>query len=602
MAAISNIPRSFLDELIDRCNIVDVVSNHVKLKKAGANYVGLCPFHNEKTPSFTVSAEKQLYKCFGCGAGGNVISFVMNIENLGFVDAVKKLADSCGMVLPTEDNQAFSARKRTLEANVAAAKLWRSNLFSEKGKDALSYLSKRGMSVESIKAFGIGYASNGWYETTNALNAQGFSKADLETARLSSKGKNGGSFDFFRDRVMFPIINERGEVVGFSGRVLTSGEEGRKYINSPDTPAYNKSRALYGIHLAKKTKEDFLLLVEGNMDVIALHQAGFDNAIATCGTALTAQQAQIMRKIAAKAVVCFDQDDAGKKATDKAIDILSQADIDVRVLRLPAVKNERGEIIFDKKGKPMKDDPDSFIKRNGADAFRKLLTKPPTDIEYRLSAIKAAYNLDTDDGRIGYLKETASYLATIPSDIEREIHTRNTARSADLSEDSLLNEVKRIRAARLRDKRRKEEQKASSPLMAVQPKERGIRYENPASAISEERLLYLCVTDQSLLKQAQDLLEPSQFSSALLGSLYASALDSLSRGEHISPATLLLGLEENEARHLSQVLASAITSADPKKELMDCVTKINFEYMKRTESGDDLIHLALAKKRSEGKQ
>ncbi|MBO7275376.1 MAG: DNA primase, partial [Clostridia bacterium] len=418
------IPRAFIDELIDRCNIVDVVSSYVKLKKAGANYLGLCPFHNEKTPSFTVSPEKQLYKCFGCGAGGNVIGFVMQIENLEFIDAVKKLADRCGMTVPESDDPSFSIRKRVLEANVAAARFFRSNLSTEKGKKAAEYLIRRGLSTKIVQTFGIGYATDGWFELTNELTRQGFTRAELEAARLSGKGKNGGFFDFFRDRVMFPIINERGEVIAFSGRVLTSGAEGRKYINTPDTPAYNKSRALYGIHIAKRTKEDFMILVEGNMDVVALHQAGFDNAIATCGTALTPHQAQIIRKTVAKVVVCFDQDDAGKKATDRAIDILSQADIEVRVLRLPPVRGARGEILVDANGKPLKDDPDSFIRRNGADAFRQLLQKPPSDTEYKLSSIKSAFDLKTDDGRIGYLKEAAKYLAGITSDIEREIHTR----------------------------------------------------------------------------------------------------------------------------------------------------------------------------------
>ena len=297
------IPRSFIDELLDRCNIVDVISPYVRLKKSGANYLGLCPFHNEKTPSFTVSAEKQLYKCFGCGAGGNAIGFIMQIENLEFLDAVKKLADSYGMTVPENDDPAFNIRKRVLEANLAAARYWRANLSSEKGKAAAEYLIRRGLSPKIVQTFGIGYATDGWFDLTNELLRQGFTRAELEAAKLSGKGKNGGYFDFFRDRVMFPIINERGDVIAFSGRVLTSGAEGRKYINSSDTPAYSKSRALYGIHLAKRTKEDFLLLVEGNMDVVALHQAGFDNAIATCGTALTPQQAQLMRKTAAKAVI-----------------------------------------------------------------------------------------------------------------------------------------------------------------------------------------------------------------------------------------------------------------------------------------------------------
>ena len=595
------IPRAFIDELIDRCNIVDVVSSYVKLKKAGANYLGLCPFHNEKTPSFTVSPEKQLYKCFGCGAGGNVIGFVMQIENLEFIDAVKKLADRCGMTVPESDDPSFSIRKRVLEANVAAARFFRSNLSTEKGKKAAEYLIRRGLSTKIVQTFGIGYATDGWFELTNELTRQGFTRAELEAARLSGKGKNGGYFDFFRDRVMFPIINERGEVIAFSGRVLTSGAEGRKYINTPDTPAYNKSRALYGIHIAKRTKEDFLILVEGNMDVVALHQAGFDNAIATCGTALTPHQAQIIRKTVAKVVVCFDQDDAGKKATDRAIDILSQADIEVRVLRLPPVRGARGEILVDANGKPLKDDPDSFIRRNGADAFRQLLQKPPSDIEYKLSSIRSAFDLNTDDGRIGYLKEAAKYLASIPSDIEREIHTRNTARSADLSESALMSEVARIRASRMRDKKRKIEQTSRNPLVQAQPKERGIRYDNPASAISEERLLQLCLSDTKLLDEAGGMLMPEQFSSPLLGSIFQKALDSRARGEHVSPASLLLGLEDNETRHISAVLTQALPSADPVTEMKDCIKKINFEYIKRSGNGDDLFDLILAQKRSREK-
>ena len=595
------IPRVFIDELIDRCNIVDVVSSYVRLKKAGANYLGLCPFHNEKTPSFTVSPEKQLYKCFGCGAGGNVIGFVMQIENLEFIDAVKKLADMCGMTVPESDDPSFSIRKRVLEANVAAARFFRSNLSAEKGKKAAEYLIRRGLSTKIVQTFGIGYATDGWFELTNELTRQGFTRAELEAARLSGKGKNGGYFDFFRDRVMFPIINERGEVIAFSGRVLTSGAEGRKYINTPDTPAYNKSRALYGIHIAKRTKEDFLILVEGNMDVVALHQAGFDNAIATCGTALTPHQAQIIRKTAAKVVVCFDQDDAGKKATDRAIEILSQADVEVRVLRLPPVRGARGEILVDANGKPLKDDPDAFIRRNGADAFRQLLQKPPSDTEYKLSSIRSAFDLNTDDGRIGYLKEAAKYLAGIPSDIEREIHTRNTARSADLSESALMSEVSRIRASRMRDKKRKIEQTSRNPLVQAQPKERGIRYDNPASAISEERLLQLCLSDTKLLDEAGGMLLPEQFSSPLLGSVFQKALDSRAKGEHVSPASLLLGLEDNETRHISAVLTQALPSADPVTEMKDCIKKINFEYIKRSGNGDDLFDLILAQKRSREK-
>ncbi len=349
------LPNGFIDELIERCDIVNVIEEYMQLKPSGSNYVGLCPFHSEKTPSFMVSPSKQIFKCFGCGEGGNVISFVMKHENLSFIDAVKKLCDRCGMTFPENDEPEFKVRSRILELNREAARYFYDVLNSEEGKPAVSYLLRRGLSPSAIRSFGIGYAGSSWDGLLKAMMNKGFTQAELSAAKLISTGKNGGRYDFFRERVMFPIIDVRGNVIAFSGRVLTSGAEGRKYVNSPDTPVYSKSRALFGINLAKKTKADYLLLVEGNMDVVSLHSAGFDNAIATCGTALTSQQAQLMKKYASKAVVCFDQDAAGQKATDKAITILSAADVDVRVLRLPERRDENGNAV--------KDDPDSFIKR-----------------------------------------------------------------------------------------------------------------------------------------------------------------------------------------------------------------------------------------------
>ena len=593
-------PAGFIDELCDRCNIVDVVSGYVRLKKTGANYVGLCPFHSEKTPSFTVSAEKQLFKCFGCGEGGSVVSFVMKIENLSFPDAVRKLCDYCGMAYPENDDAGFSVKKRVLELNRAAARFYFETLATDAGKDGLSYLRRRGLSDAAIRSFGLGYADQSWDSLIKAMLKKGFTTGELEAARLASKGKNGSYYDFFRERVMFPIIDERGDVIAFSGRVMTSGDEGRKYMNSPDTPAYNKSRALFGINLAKKTKSDFFLLVEGNMDVVSLHAAGIDNAVASCGTALTPQQAQLIKKYVPKVVVCFDQDAAGQKATDKAINVLSAADIEVRVLRLPYVKNEKGELLLDKDGKPVKDDPDSFIRRSGADAFSKLLSKPPSDIEYRLATIKESADLLSDDGRIAYFKEAARYLATIPSDVEREVYVRSTAQEMGLSETSLLNDVKRIRAAMLRERKKKEFRAAADPIRNIQPEERSIRYSDPISAASEERLLAVCFSDTDLLRYAGEKITPEKFSSELLGSVFGKALAAVREGRGLSPAALVTDLSDAEARHITSVLTKAVRSEDPVREINDCVSKINLEYIKRSGSSDDKLEALLAEKRNRG--
>ena len=309
------LPQSFLDELIYRCDIVEVISKYVSLKKSGSRYVGLCPFHSEKTPSFSVSPDKQLYHCFGCGEGGNVITFIMKEENLPFIDAVRLLADMYGMAVPEDSGDTDAERQRReriFELNKQAARYFHSRLLSKEGERALRYLLNRGLTKKTITSFGLGYAMPEWDGLIRAMKEKGFSDNELESAWLARRGRSGGLYDAFRDRVMFPIIDIRGNVIAFGGRIIEG--DGPKYLNSGDTPVFSKSRNLFALNFAKKSKAGRLILAEGYMDVIALHQAGFDCAVASLGTALTSEQARLMSHYAAQAVICYDSDGAGQKA------------------------------------------------------------------------------------------------------------------------------------------------------------------------------------------------------------------------------------------------------------------------------------------------
>ena len=327
------LPQHFLDELLARTDITELVSRYVPLKRKGGSMWGCCPFHHEKTPSFHVEQDKQFFKCFGCGEGGNAIHFLMKMENLPYIDAVRKLAENANMELPEEEDggKGRLQRQRLLALNKDAARYYYDNLAGEKGREALQYLLNRGMTPQTIVRFGLGYAEDDWDSFISAMRKKGYTDLELETAKLAGRTKNGKLYPFFRGRVMFPIIDIRGDVVAFGGRVIKGDGDGRKYINSSDTPVYSKSRTLYAMNLAKKSKAGRFILCEGNIDVIALHQAGFDSAVASCGTAFTAEQARLLAKYTSEVVICYDADAAGLKATEKAIDILKQNGLNVRV-------------------------------------------------------------------------------------------------------------------------------------------------------------------------------------------------------------------------------------------------------------------------------
>lgn len=579
------IPESFIQTLIDRADIVDVVSRYVKLKKSGANYFGLCPFHGEKTPSFSVSPDKQIFHCFGCSEGGGVISFIMKIESLNFQEAVKFLADMYGLTMPEDDadTEGRKRRERMLELNKEAARFFNATLNSELGHGAMEYFKNRGLSQRTITNFGLGFAPESWDLLCNAMMKKGYSKYELIDAGLASKNKSGGAYDRFRNRVMFPIIDVRGNVVAFGGRVLDDSLP--KYINSSDTLVYNKSRNLFAINIAKKTKRRNFILAEGYMDVIALHQAGFDNAIASLGTAFTNEQARLIARFKDEVVICYDSDEAGQKATARAMEILGKNALNVRVLKVPGAK-----------------DPDEFIKKNGADGFEKLLEKPQVGNEYRLSVILNKYDLNEDEDKIAYMKESINYVAGIYSDVEREIYARNIAANTGVTVQAVLKEIDKARRGIRNKEYRGYEKEAASPVKNSQPKSRELKYENMKSAKCEEGVLAILLKNDDFIPKTMEKLSGEMFSSDFLGKIYETVTERYKENHSVTLASIVNFLDPVESAHITSLCTTyTYPAAGLENALNDCIDTVRTEYIKRNSSEQDPMLELIRKKKEWGK-
>jgi len=562
-------PESFLDELLARSDIADVVGSYVQLtKKSGANLFGLCPFHSEKTPSFSVSPEKQIYHCFGCGKGGSAINFIMEIENLNFPDAVHFLAKRAGLTVPEEDGRDQNRGKRTrmLELNRAAARFFYECLSKPEGERAVAYMRERGIAAATAKRFGLGCAPDSWNALTDAMTRAGYSASDLLDAGLVKRGKSGrGLYDTFRNRLMFPVIDVRGSVIGFSGRILGDGEP--KYLNSPDTLVFTKGRNLFALNLAKKSKQGILILAEGNIDVVSLHQAGFDCAVASLGTSLTDEQARLMARYTKNVVLAYDSDTAGVKAARRAIDIFDKTGVAVKVLRMEGAK-----------------DPDEYIKKRGADAFRVLLEKSENDAEYLLLTARSKYDMETDEGRLGFLAEAAELLAAKNSPVEREVYGARAADYAGVSAEAVKNEVQRlIKKKAFADKKRKEREEAH-PSRALQPSDKSLRYENAVSAAAEEGVIRLLVMDPSLLNEA-DITE-EDFSSPFLGRLFSMLAEKSRGGAPVSLALLASELPPQEASQLTVLLRRPESPGNARQAMRDYIEKIKTERLKKAGAAD----------------
>ena len=490
----SQIPREIIDEIIHRNDIEQVIGSYVTLKRAGSNLNGLCPFHNEKTPSFTVFPGTKSFYCFGCGAGGDVISFVMRTENLDYRSALETLAQRAGIAIPADDSEAEVGvpRKRLYEMNLEAAKFFRSCLFDERyGKEALAYLhEERKLSIATIKHFGLGYSPNNAWMLTNYMKNKGYTDEELVVGFLCGKSRNSGrTYDYFRNRVIFPIIDTSGNIVAFGGRVMDDSKP--KYLNTSDTPAFKKSRHLFALNFAKKHCEEQMLLCEGYMDVIALHAAGFENAVATLGTAITSEQARIFAKHTKKVVICYDADSAGQNAAQKAMRLLSEVGVEVRVLKIPGAK-----------------DPDEYIKKFGTDSFRRALGESKTGFDYNLEKIAMSYNLELPEEKIKASSEACALIAGAYTEVERDIYIRRAAERLGISQEALKNDVDRQRRARIREAKQKESRDAQLSVKNIGDRVNPDAAKHIKATAAEEALLGLMLIYDEFRRDAANKTVP----------------------------------------------------------------------------------------------
>ena len=529
-------PPAFLDELAARNPIEEVVGQYVNLKRSGSNLFGLCPFHGEKTPSFSVAPDKGIYYCFGRHKGGGVINFEMEIEGLSYPDAVRALAQRVGMEVP--DDEEYQSRYRKQERLWAlakeAARFFVTQLYAPTGAEGLRYAQSRGMSKGTLTRFGIGFAPDSWDSLCKAMRAKGYTDEELKDAGLVSVSqKNGNIFDRFRNRLMFPIIDVRGNVIGFGGRVMDNSTP--KYLNSPETEIFNKRKNLFALNVAKKTKLGYLILVEGYMDAIALHQYGFDCAVASLGTSLTEEHAVLLSRYTEQVVLIYDGDEAGQNATRRAIPMLEKAGLQVKVLQMRDAK-----------------DPDEFLKKFGADRFKLLLEESSNRVEYQLRAIQKKYDLNVDEDRVKFISEAAELVSSLGNAVQREIYGNRVAEAGKISPDAMKIEVNKAFKRRQYREKRKQERIDLAPAVAAQPKSRTIRYDNVRSAMAEEIVLAQCLSDAAMIAETEGL-KPEEFSSPLLGRVFEQ-LQQQSRQGMVPSVAGLTGFTGEEMAHIAGIL------------------------------------------------
>lgn len=498
--------QDFIDEVLERNDILEVISEYTKPKRVGSRYAALCPLHNDKkSPSLSISPDKQLFHCFGCGAGGNVIHFIMGIQNLDFMDALKYLADRAHLPMPEPSSpgdrkkreEIADKKQRIYQINAEAGRYFFRNLAGEGGKEAYAYLRERGIQNATIKQFGLGYAPEGWRGLLDYLGEKGFREQEVFEAGLAKKRDNGTFYDAFYDgRVMFPIINVQGNIIGFGGRIMTSRSNTGKYLNTAETLVFKKKENLFGLNLAKNDKSGKILLMEGYMDVISLHQAGIGNAVASLGTAFTSEQAKLLKKYTDKAVLCYDADQAGRKAAVRAGGILTEFGIKTRVLTLTDGK-----------------DPDEFIKARGPEMFQVLIEGARPLTAYRIDGIKQNYDTEDTEQLLEFTEAAAQVLAELNNPVEQELYTKQVAKEAGISPDSLRAQVENLRRKQLRDEERREE---SRERRAFEERTGGRRDLQKMGLSNAERLLLNLMCEDGVLKKVRDAgVVPEDFSQGL---------------------------------------------------------------------------------------
>ena len=578
-------PPAFLDELTARNPIEDVVGQYVNLKRSGSNLFGLCPFHGEKTASFSVAPDKGIYYCFGCHKGGNVINFEMEIEGLSYPDAVRALAKRVGMEVP-EDEQyqsRYRQQERLWALHKEAARFYHSQLYAPVGANALQYAAGRGMPKSILTKFGIGYAPNSWTALVDWLRGKGYTDQELRDSGLVTVSrKNGNLFDRFRDRLMFPIIDVRGNVIGFGGRIMNNQDKSAaKYLNSPETLIFNKRKNLFALNLAKKSKFGYLILVEGYMDAIALHQFGFDCAVASLGTALTEDGANLLSRYTEQVVLIYDGDEAGQNATQRAIPILEKAGLQVKVLKMRDAK-----------------DPDEFLKKFGADRFKLLLEESSNRVEYQLNAILKKYDLRDDDQKVKYLQESAELISSLSSSVQREVYGNRVAEAAGISMEAMKLEVGRAFKRRTYQEKKKQEKIDLSPVRNLQPTDKKLHYDNVKSARAEEVVLAQILKEPALFGEIPEL-KPEMFSSEFMGRAFSQLLSRYRQGLEVS----LSGLTDFTPEEMACLagITQRLTGPVSHQGLADCARTIREEYQKsQTKTEEDIMLLREKLQKSKG--
>ena len=506
-----NISPEIIEDLKARNDIERVISSYITLKRAGSNFNGSCPFHSEKTPSFTVFPSTQSFYCFGCGAGGDAISFVMRMENLDYVSAVRVLAERSGIKIPETvsvvGGKKEVTRTRVLEMNKEAAKFFRNALFDPKyGSEAMDYLTKkRGLSTAVIKRFGLGFAPNSFGALHDHLKKLGYTDEEMVTAFLCGKGKNGSAYDYFRNRIMFPIIDVSGNVVAFGGRVMDNSEP--KYLNTSDTPAFKKSKNLFALNYAKNHCENTMILCEGYMDVISLHAAGFENAVATLGTAITSEQARIFSRYTKKVVISYDSDQAGQRAADKAFNLLQEVGIDVKILKMEGAK-----------------DPDEFIKNFGADKFAAIIDGSKTRFEFETDKILSKYNISNVDEKIKASRALCTVIASFASEIERELYSRKLSSILEIPLQSIQKEVASIIRKRMKESKAKEQSELIRITSGLGDRVNPDSVSNIRANKIEEAILGIILLKSGLISAAKEKLNAEDFVTPFCKTVYESIL------------------------------------------------------------------------------
>lgn len=535
------IPREYIDEVVRRSDITEVVSSYVQLRHRGRTHTGLCPFHSEKTPSFVVYPETQSFYCFGCGAGGDVITFVRKINNLDYVEAVKMLAGRAGMPMPEEDDKAGRLRSRVLAINKEAARFFYEQLNAENddARAARAYWRGRGLSDSTIRRFGLGFSPNDFGALRRHLRTRGYTEEEMLASGLQKRSEKGNVYDVFRGRVMTPIFDLRGNVIAFGGRVL--GDEKPKYINSPETLVYKKSKAMFALNIAKKSASRRYILCEGYMDVISLHQAGFDTAVAACGTALTPDQVRLLGEYADEVVLCYDSDEAGQKATARSLGLFAESPVKVSVLNIPGAK-----------------DPDEFIKKYGRERFEALLNGTSNAIEYKLAKVREKYDLARPADRVEYIKDAIRLLAGRLTPTEREVYAGRLAEETDVAK---ANVMAQLEAAVRANQRRAQRQREKELLNTGAGADIKLPYNVPGGekalgvASAEQQLVAALIRDPSLIPMAESRVKPEQFLMEDMAAAYGAVLEAKRQGHLPDLATLASALPEETVSRLSLLLA-----------------------------------------------